>query len=127
LGNKIFVSGLTGIHQFVRVGDYAMVAGVAKIVKDIPPYSTVDGNPATVIGLNAVGLKRNGFNADTRTAIKRAYKIIYHSGFNTSQALAELEKDQNIIPEVRFLMDFFKTSKRGVTDHRAIGGGNDEE
>lgn len=126
MGNRIFVSGLTGIHQFVRVGDYAMVAGLAKIVKDIPPYSTIDGNPASVIGLNSVGLKRNDFNGDVRSAIKKAYKIIYHSGLNTSQALAELEKEQNIIPEVRFIMDFFKNSKRGVTDHRAIGGSDEE-
>lgn len=126
MGNNIFVSGLTGIHQFTRVGDYAMVAGLAKIVKDIPPYCMIDGNPASVIGLNSVGLKRSGLSVDARKEIKRVYKIIYNSGLNTRQALEELNKETTHIAEVKYIMDFFKNSKRGVTDHRTIGGAGEE-
>lgn len=122
-----FISGLVPIHQFVHVGAYTMVAGCAKIVKDIPPYSMVDGNPARVIGLNSVGLKRKGFSADARNAIKRVYKVFYHSGLNTKQALAELRKNNDHPPEVEHVIEFFEKSKRGVTDHRPIGSGNSEE
>jgi len=121
-----FISGLVAIHQFVHVGPYTMVAGCSKIVKDIPPYSTVDGNPATVIGLNSVGLKRKGFSAETRNAIKRVYKTIYHSGLNTKQALQELRKE-TYSPDVEQVIKFFESSKRGVTDHRPIGSGDSEE
>ncbi|BDA80329.1 acyl-[acyl-carrier-protein]--UDP-N-acetylglucosamine O-acyltransferase [Leptospira kobayashii] len=127
VGNKVFISGLVGVHQFARVGDYSMIAGLAKVVKDVPPYCTIDGNPATVIGLNSVGLKRAGLSSDVRNAIKRTYKIIYHSGLNTKQALTELKKDPNPIPEVKYIIEFFESGKRGVTDHRAIGGGGSEE
>lgn len=120
IGNKVFLSALVGVHQFVSIGDYAMVAGLAKIVKDIPPYTTVDGNPATVIGLNSVGLKRASFSTEIRNEIKRAYKVIYHSGLNTTQALTELDKLGNHCNEVKEIISFFKNSKRGVTDHRKI-------
>lgn len=126
-GNNVFVSGVSAVHQFVVLGNNAMIAGCSKIVKDIPPFVTADGNPATVIGLNTVGLKRAGFPADVRTAIKKAYKVFYHSGLNTKQALAEMAKEQNHIPEVQMIIDFFANSKRGVTDHRSVGGGEKEE
>ncbi|PJZ68107.1 acyl-[acyl-carrier-protein]--UDP-N-acetylglucosamine O-acyltransferase [Leptospira perolatii] len=118
LGNKVFVSGLVAIHQFCIVGDYAMVAGLAKVVKDVPPYSTADGNPCSIIGLNTVGLKRGGFSPETRNAIKAAYKTIYHSGLNFKLAIEELEKQSDISKEVRSIIDFFKNSERGVMDHR---------
>ena len=113
-----FVSGLTAIHQFCTIGEYAMIGGCSKIVKDIPPYATGDGNPATIIGLNAVGLKRGGFDPAIRKAIKDAYKIIYHSKLNHSQALAELNKIENPCDEVKNIIKFFTESERGVTDHR---------
>lgn len=120
MGSHIFVSGLVAVHQFGRVGDHAMLAGCSKIVKDVPPYTTIDGNPATVIGLNTVGLKRGGFPADVRAAIKKAYKIIYHSGLNTKQAIAKLKEENMDFAEVHNILAFFESSKRGVTDHRKI-------
>jgi UDP-N-acetylglucosamine acyltransferase len=127
IGNYVFVSGLVGIHQFARVGDYAMLAGCSKIVKDVPPYSTIDGNPATVIGLNAVGLKRAGLPPETRAAIKSAYKVIYHKGLNIKQALAELKAMNSALPEIQYIIEFFEKSKRGVTSHRKIGSGSDSD
>lgn len=123
IGNNVFISGLVGLHQFARVGDYAMLAGLAKITKDVPPYTTIDGNPASVIGLNTVGLKRAGFAPEIRAAIKSAYKTIYHRGLNTKQALAKLKEENSQIPEVQKIIAFFESSKRGVTDHRPIGSG----
>lgn len=117
LGERIFISGLVAIHQFCFIGDYAMIAGCAKVVKDIPPYVTCDGNPARVVGLNTIGLRRAGFAAETRTAIKRAYKVIYHQHLNTRQALdllAETETDD----ETARIIRFFRQSERGVTTHR---------
>ena len=120
IGNKVFISGLVGIHQFCNVGDYSMLAGCSKIVKDVPPFVTIDGNPATVIGLNSVGLKRAGFSSDIRNKIKHAYKILYHSKMNIKQALAALKSENDPSPEVQYIIRFFETSERGVTDHREI-------
>ena len=116
--NNAFISGLVAIHQFVTIGEYSILAGLAKITKDVPPFVTVDGNPASVIGLNTVGLKRAGFKPEVRTEIKNAYKIFYHSGFNTKQALEEFGKTSDHSEEVRKIISFFEESKRGVTDHR---------
>jgi UDP-N-acetylglucosamine acyltransferase len=117
LGKRIFISGLVAIHQFCFIGDYAMIAGCAKVVKDIPPYVTCDGNPARVIGLNTVGLRRAGMPAANRAAIKQTYKILYHAGLNTSQALARL-KLETPTPETDNITRFFERSDRGVTTHR---------
>lgn len=117
LGDRIFISGLVAIHQFCFIGDYAMVAGCAKVVKDIPPYVTGDGNPARVIGLNSIGIRRAGFAPSNRNAIKQAYKTIYQSGLNRSQALEQLKQTQQT-DEVNNIIGFFENSDRGVTTHR---------
>ncbi len=117
VGNRVFISGLVAIHQFCRIGDFAMLAGLAKIVKDVPPYTVADGNPASLIGTNVVGLRRNGFSSLQRRAIKQAYKIIHQSGLNTSQALANLA-DEDSSPEIGVIIDFFRASTRGVLAHR---------
>ncbi|MCE9597200.1 MAG: acyl-ACP--UDP-N-acetylglucosamine O-acyltransferase [Spirochaetia bacterium] len=119
VGNRTLISANSCIHQFCRVGDYALVAGLAKVVKDVPPYGTIDGNPATVIGINSIGMKRQGLTSDQRNAIKQAYKVIYHSKLNTTQALAEL-KATAMSPEVKSIVEFFEASDRGVTAHRDI-------
>jgi len=117
IGNNTFISGLVAIHQFCLVGDNAMIAGCAKIVKDIPPYTIADGNPARIAGLNVVGLRRGGFSAATRKAIKQTYKILYHSGLNTSQALEQLQQEP-VCAEAEKIIHFFEQSERGVTAHR---------
>lgn len=117
VGNRCFISGLVAVHQNVNIGDYAMVAGLAKIVKDVPPYATVDGNPATVIGTNVVAMRRGGFDQEARSAVKRAYKTLYHSDMNLGQALQRLEAGPKTT-EVETIIRFFKESRRGVTAHR---------
>lgn len=117
LGDRIFISGLVAIHQFCFIGDYAMIAGCTKVVKDIPPYVTGDGNPARVIGLNSIGIRRAGLSASSRKAIKQAYKTIYHSGLNTSQAMEQLKQTEQT-DEMNNIIHFFEKSDRGVTTHR---------
>jgi UDP-N-acetylglucosamine acyltransferase len=77
MGDYVVVGGHTGFHQFVRVGSYAMVGGMTRIVMDVPPYSLVAGNPASMAGLNTVGLRRRGFNQEQRTKIKNIYKMLF--------------------------------------------------
>jgi len=117
LGDHAFISGLVAIHQFVNIGDYAMLGGCSKVTKDIPPYTTADGNPARIVGLNNVGLRRAGFSATARKAIKKTYQTIYHSNLNISQALAVLEGNIYSEEEER-IAAFFLNSERGVTAHK---------
>ncbi len=117
VGNRVFISGLVAIHQFCHVGDHAMIAGCSKVVKDVPPYSTADGNPARIVGLNSVGLRRAGFSAERRHAIKQVYKTLYHSGLNVTQALERLAQEP-LTPEQAAVRHFFLASERGITAHR---------
>ncbi len=117
VSHHVFISGLVAIHQFCRIGEFAMLAGLAKIVKDVPPYCTADGNPATLIGTNVVGLRRNGFSPDQRRTIKRAYRILLQPGLNRAQALERLVCEQQS-PEVDTILEFFRTTQRGVLPHR---------
>jgi len=117
IGDHAFISGLVAIHQFTYIGQRVMIAGCAKIVKDIPPYTIGDGNPARVSGINSVGLRRAAFPPEARKAIKLAYKRIYLSGENIQQALAGLEGEPQTA-EVAEIIEFFKRSERGVTAHR---------
>ncbi len=117
VADRAFISGVVAVHQFCRIGELAMIAGGTKVVKDIPPFAMADGNPATLIGNNVVGLRRNGYDAKQRAAIKNSYKTLFKSGLNTSQALAQLKHEAHG-SEVAAIIDFFEQSKRGVTAHR---------
>lgn len=117
IGDHVFVSGVAAIHQFTYLGDRVMIAGCAKVVKDIPPYTIGDGNPARVSGINSIGLRRAGIPAATRSAIKQAYRRIYHAGENIGQAIEQLAGEPQI-PEVESIIRFFRQSERGVTGYR---------
>jgi UDP-N-acetylglucosamine acyltransferase len=108
------VGGVTGIHQFVRVGAYSMVGGGSRLSQDAPPYMTVNGNPATVRGLNMVGLRRNGFGLELRRELKTAYRLLYRSGLNVSQALDKLKLQAAHSGPVTHLVQFIECSKRGI-------------
>ncbi|MZH42006.1 MAG: acyl-ACP--UDP-N-acetylglucosamine O-acyltransferase [Nitrospinae bacterium] len=113
--DKAFISGLVGIHQFVRIGQYAMVGGMARVNQDILPFSTVEGNPAKMFGANTIGLKRANFKPDVRAEIKKALKLIAQPELNTNQAVEKIEADIKMIDEVQYLVNFIKNSSRGVT------------
>ncbi|MGD8319819.1 MAG: acyl-ACP--UDP-N-acetylglucosamine O-acyltransferase [Gemmatimonadota bacterium] len=111
----VIVGGITPIHQFVRIGAHAFVGGGSRIAQDVPPYCRVAGNPPGLFGLNSVGLERRGFSEEVRKALKQAYRILFQSKLNVSQAVARAEAEAPPIPEVRQLLEFIKASERGIT------------
>ncbi len=113
--DSAFIAGHVGIHQFVRIGKYAMVGGMAGVSKDVLPFSLVTGNPARLMETNTVGLKRSNFKPKIRSAIKNAFKFIHQSDLNTSQAVDKIEKEIEMFDEIRYLIDFIKDSSRGIT------------
>ena len=117
--DHVFLSSNVGAHQFVRFGRRAMVGGKSKIVQDVLPYFTTDGNPPRVRGLNAVGLRRAGFSPESRRALRRAYRLLFHAGLPLADALGELERTDD--EHVRHLAAFIRASRRGFT--RAERGG----
>lgn len=115
IGRCAMIGGMTGVHQFVRIGEYAFVGACSGVLQDIPPYVKAQGNRAKPFGLNLVGLRRHGFSAEAIRAMKHAYHILYTSDLNTSQALAQLEQELGGIPEVQPFVDFVKRSQRGIS------------
>ncbi|MCX5707086.1 MAG: acyl-ACP--UDP-N-acetylglucosamine O-acyltransferase [Candidatus Omnitrophica bacterium] len=109
------IGGLVAIHQFVRMGKLSIVGGCSKVVQDIPPFSTCDGHPAVVYGLNLIGLRRYKVSQEAIKELDRAYKVIFSSGFTAKHALRELEKTQAKSEEVKYLIDFVKGSQRGLS------------
>ncbi|OGW80824.1 MAG: acyl-[acyl-carrier-protein]--UDP-N-acetylglucosamine O-acyltransferase [Omnitrophica bacterium RIFCSPLOWO2_12_FULL_44_17] len=114
-----FLSGMTVFHQFTSIGSLAMVSALSGINKDIPPYMLCGGRPATVYGVNTVGMRRAGISAAAREEIKQAYKILYRSGMNFANALTEIER-KFTSPEIKCLIEFVKNSKRGITSGSEI-------
>jgi UDP-N-acetylglucosamine acyltransferase len=113
LEHHIFLSGMVAIHQFCRVGAYVMVGGISGVRQDIPPYCMANGQYAGFVGLNLVGLKRNGFNQAQRTAIKRACKILFRSGLKHGEALARL-REMADSTEVQAIVTFVENAERGL-------------
>ena len=110
------ISAGSAVHQFCRVGPYAFIGGYSVVTKDALPYArTIGSRPARVFGVNSIGLSRRGFTPDTVSQLKRAYRYLLQSKLNTSRALSAIEKDAGLTsPEVRSLVEFIRTSKRGV-------------
>ena len=90
VGDHAIMGGLTAVHQFCRLGRYAITGGCSKIVQDVPPFMIADGNPAKVRSYNKVALERNGFSEETHRAIKEAYRLIYRSSLNLQQAVEQI-------------------------------------
>ena len=125
VGDGAVLGGGTVFHQFLRVGPLAMVRGGTRFGKDIPPYVSADGENL-LSGVNAIGLRRAGFQAETRMQIKRAFKLVYWSGINISQAL-ERAKSTNWNPEAQLFFDFIAASKRGVCSANRVPGIEDTQ
>lgn len=107
------IGGLVGIHQFCRVGSYSIIGGCSKITKDIIPFVVADGHPAIPYGINKIGLKRKNFSSEKIAHIEDIYKVLFRSGLNVSEAMKELENMQRT-EEIAYLIDFIKSSKRGI-------------
>ncbi len=120
----VFISGLSTIHQHCKIGESAIVGAMTGSRLDIPPYFIADGRPAKIRGLNRVGLKRRNVKPDVRNELVKAYKLIYLSGLNMTNALEKVEKELVQFEEIKKLLNFYKTSKRGVV---GAEGDKDEE
>lgn len=118
VGDYVTVGGLTGIHQFVKIGSYAMLGFASAVTQDVPPYMLVDGNPLAVRGFNAVGLKRRGFNADRVNAVKQMHRALYRKGQTLEEARAEIAGLSAAVPDaagdVAMMLDFLQAATRGI-------------
>ncbi len=110
--DQAVLGGLSGIHQFVRVGRLCMVGGLAKITKDLPPFAIVDGNPARIYGLNSRGLRRRKVCDESRLALKRAFRVLTGSGLNLNEAIAAIRSRVPPCPEVDHLVGFLGAPSR---------------
>jgi UDP-N-acetylglucosamine acyltransferase len=108
------VGAFSGIHQFCRIGEYGFVGGYSVITKDVLPYSKTVGNRAHCYGMNPIGLRRKGFDDEKLKTIKQAFRLLLQSKLNTSQALEAIANEVQQIEEIRYLVDFIRTSKRGI-------------
>jgi UDP-N-acetylglucosamine acyltransferase len=113
VGNSVFISGNCVVHQFVRIGDYALMRGLSGTSRDVPPYSIIDWQH-TVRGVNVLGLKRAGFDEQRIRKIREAFKVLFRKGRNLSLAIKEIEERGRANEDVSTLLDFIKSSKRGV-------------
>jgi len=107
------IGGLSGIHQSARIGESAMVAAMSAISLDVPPYALAAGNRASLSGLNVVGLRRRGFDAETRAQIKRAYRILFQSKLRLEPAIERVRAECGGVPQVELLLAFLESSERG--------------
>jgi len=108
------IGGLVPIHQFVRVGAYAFVGGACRLMKDVPPYTKVAGEPPRLYGLNSVGLRRHNFDDDSLATLKHAHRLLCRSGLNTAQAVERIASELPDTPEVQHLLRFIAETKRGI-------------
>ena len=109
------VGGLAAVHQFCRIGKMSMIGGCSKVVQDVPPFMIADGNPAETRTVNKVGLERNGVSEEAQAAIRQAFKLLFREGLTISNALDRIEKELPPLPELQHLVQFIRTSERGIS------------
>lgn len=114
VADKAIISGLTAVHQFVRIGRHSFIGGCSRVSKDIPPFLKAVGNPVKLYGLNTIGLQRHGFSEEVLRELKRAYRLFFRSDLNVSQAMERVGEELEPYPEVTELVKFVEASERGV-------------
>ena len=114
IGDWTILGGITGVHQFVRIGAHSMTAFGSMLAQDLPPYVMAAGNPAEPRSINAEGLKRRGFSSEAIAAIRRSFKILYRNGLLLEEAKAAIAGEAEACPELLPLADFLKQSGRGI-------------
>ena len=119
--DKTVVGGLVAIHQFVKVGRLSIIGGCSKVVQDILPFSTCDGHPARIYGLNLIGLRRNGIGKESIGKLNRAFKILFNLGLSVKHACENIEQEIKPSNEISYLLKFIKESKRGIARSCRIG------
>lgn len=126
--DRAYIGGISGIVQFIRIGELAALGANSKISMDLPPYFLANGNPARVHGINMIGLKRAGFTVETRKVIKEIYRNIYLSKLSLKDAirrseelLSGLDKESQEYAKGLHLVQFIKDSKKGIAHHADSG------
>ena len=114
IDDRAIVSGLVAVHQFARIGRHSFVGGCSRVAKDVPPYLKAVGNPVKLYGLNSVGLQRSGFDEAIVRELKRAYRLVFRSELNVSQALTRARAELQQLPEVMGFLTFIEESERGI-------------
>ena len=118
IGEYAILGGLSAVHQFVHVGAHAMVGGGALVRKDVPPFIKVAKEPLSFEGVNAIGLERRGFTPDQVERIHHAYRLLYQSGLNTSQAVDRIASEGPGGPEIDAIVSFVQAAERGIVKGR---------
>lgn len=114
VGNHVGIGGLVPVHQFSRIGDHAFIGGGYRVSKDVPPFVLAAGEPLRYCGLNRVGLRRKGFSTERINPIDRAYRLIYRSGLNISQATRRIHDEMAITEDIEQILRFIDQSERGL-------------
>ena len=112
--DNAIIGGLTGIHQFTRIGAHCIIGGCSAVAKDVPPFVMASGNMAKLYGLNMIGLKRRNFSPETIQSLKQAYRLVFRSSLLLKTAIAKVKAEVVDIPEVRQFVDFIENSQRGI-------------
>ena len=114
IDDNAIVSAAVLMHQFCRVGGYVMIQGGSRFSQDIPPYIIAGRDPIVYAGINIIGLRRRGFSNELIQNIHDAYRIIYQSGLNRSEALKQVEQEIPMSKEIEYILEFIRTSQRGI-------------
>ena len=114
VGDHAVMGGLTAVHQFCRIGRFAITGGCSKIVQDVPPFMIADGNPAEIRGVNLIGLERKGYSPESVKLIKEAFRLIYRSKFNTRQAIEAIGRELPPNEAVAQIVEFIEKTQRGI-------------
>lgn len=108
------IGGLVPVHQFVKIGAHSMIGGGFRVPKDVCPYALAGGYPLKVAGMNSIGLKRRGFDREVIRTLEKAFKFLFFSKLNTSQAVERIKSEIEPIAEIRVILDFIERSNRGL-------------
>jgi UDP-N-acetylglucosamine acyltransferase len=114
VGDHAVMGGLTAVHQFCRLGRFAITGGCSKIVQDVPPFMIADGNPAEIRGVNLIGLERKNYPPESVKLIKEAFRLIYRSKYNRRQAIEAMQKELSQTEEITEIIQFIEKSERGI-------------
>ncbi|MDR0871253.1 MAG: acyl-ACP--UDP-N-acetylglucosamine O-acyltransferase [Planctomycetaceae bacterium] len=117
IGNRVNLGGAVGVHQFCRIGSLAMVGGQAHVIQDVPPFVTVDGLTSRIVGLNQIGLRRNGRTIEEVNVLKEVYRLIYRSGLTWTEILQQLQNNYAVGPCAE-MTQFLLATKRGIVSER---------
>ena len=114
VGDWAILGGASNAHQFCKIGKHAMIAANSKIVQDVPPFILAGKHPVQYSGINSLGLTRRGFSDKDKSNLKKAYRYIFRSDLNQSDAINRINEEFSDDKNIKDVVNFFKSSKRGI-------------